>query len=117
MSAYIAVLVLLLVAAAIAGAFLAASMFFGPRATNPTKAEPFEAGSVPIGSTRERFPVRFYVIALLFVVFDIEAVFLYPWAVLYRKLGTLGLIEMGVFVAILAAGLVYVWKKGALEWE
>ena len=71
----------------------------------------------PVGSARERFSVKFYIIAMLFIVFDIEVVFMYPWAVMFKKLGLFGFIEMGVFILILLVGYAYVWKKGALEWE
>jgi NADH-quinone oxidoreductase subunit A len=101
----------------VAGAMLALSHFIGPK--NPTKVKqaPFECGNESVGTTRQRFSVRFYLVALLFIVFDIEVVFLYPWAVLYKDLGMFGLVEMVVFMAILAVGLAYVWRKGALEWE
>ncbi|HEY7726316.1 MAG TPA: NADH-quinone oxidoreductase subunit A [Anaeromyxobacteraceae bacterium] len=89
----------------------------GPRRPSRVKAGPFECGSEPVGDARERFGVKFYVIALLFVVFDVEAVFIYPWAVQVRELGWAGFATMGVFAATLAAGLAYVWKKGALDWE
>ena len=81
------------------------------------KLAPYECGCEPVGSARERFSIKFYLIAMLFILFDIEAVFLYPWAVLFKRLGVFGLMEMGVFIAILFVGYVYVWKKGALEWE
>jgi NADH-quinone oxidoreductase subunit A len=71
----------------------------------------------PVGSARERFSVKFYIIAMLFIVFDIEVVFMYPWAVMFKRLGMFGFVEMGVFILILLVGYVYVWKKGALEWE
>jgi NADH-quinone oxidoreductase subunit A len=71
----------------------------------------------PVGSARERFSVKFYIIAMLFIVFDIEVVFMYPWAVMFKRLGMFGFIEMGLFILILLVGYVYVWKKGALEWE
>jgi len=79
--------------------------------------EPFECGEQPIVSSRLRFSVKFYLVALLFVVFDIEAVFLYPWAVLFRELGLFGFGVMMTFLAILGIGLIYVWKRGALEWD
>ena len=82
-----------------------------------TKLMPYECGVDPIGSARRRFTVNFFIIAMLFIVFDIEAVFLYPWAVIFRELGLFGLVEMAVFVGVLIVGLAYVWKKGALEWE
>jgi NADH-quinone oxidoreductase subunit A len=89
----------------------------GPRRPSPVKSAPFECGSDPIGDSRDRFGVKFYLIALLFVVFDIEAVFIYPWAVQVRELGWSGYATMAVFAATLVAGLAYVWKKGALNWE
>jgi len=89
----------------------------GPRSVNPVKAMSFECGNEPIGSARQRFAVKFYVTALLFIVFDIEAVFLYPWAVNFKALGWFGYATMGVFASTLVAGLAYIWKKGALSWE
>jgi NADH-quinone oxidoreductase subunit A len=89
----------------------------GPKSTNEIKSAAFECGNEPIGSARQRFAVKFYVVALLFIVFDIEAVFLYPWAVNFKALGWFGYGTMSVFAFTLLMGLVYVWKKGALEWE
>lgn len=87
----------------------------------PTKLAPYESGILPLGDARARFTVKFYLVAMLFLVFDIETVFLYPWAVFFRgALDTLGLfllIEMGIFIVVLGLGLVYVWRKGALEWD
>ena len=89
----------------------------GPRRQTEAKLIPYESGMTPIGSAVRRMPVRFYLIAVLFVLFDIEVIFLLPWAVVLKQLGVFGLIEMLVFVFILLVGYVYVWKKGALEWE
>lgn len=89
----------------------------GPKSLNPAKADPFESGNPPKGDARVRFSVKFYLVAMLFLIFDIEVVFLYPWAILFRRLGIFGLVEMGIFLAILTIGFLYVWKKGALEWE
>jgi NADH-quinone oxidoreductase subunit A len=89
----------------------------GPRSVNEIKSATFECGSDPIGSARQRFAVKFYVVALLFIVFDVEAVFLYPWAVNFKALGWFGYGTMFVFASTLVAGLVYIWKKGALSWE
>jgi NADH-quinone oxidoreductase subunit A len=89
----------------------------GPRSTNATKSAAFEGGNVAIGSARQRFAVKFYVVALLFIVFDVEAVFLYPWAVNFKALGWFGYGTMLAFASTLVVGLIYVWKKGALEWE
>lgn len=87
----------------------------GPKRSNPVKSEPFESGNPPRGDARIRFPVQFYLVAMLFLIFDVEVVFLYPWAILFRSLGLFGLVEMGIFLFILLIGFVYAWKKGALE--
>lgn len=89
----------------------------GPKSTSEIKSAAFECGNEPMGSARQRFAVKFYVVALLFIVFDIEAVFLYPWAVNFARLGWFGYGTMAVFAFTLLMGLIYVWKKGALEWE
>lgn len=89
----------------------------GPRRPSAEKAGPFECGSEPIGSAHDRFGVKFYLVALLFIVFDIEAVFIYPWAVLLRELGWSGYVTMLVFAFTLVVALAYVWKKGALDWQ
>lgn len=85
----------------------------------PTQAKdlPFECGVEPVGEARRRFSVKFFLVALLFLIFDVETIFVFPWAVLFRRLGLFGFIEMTVFLLILLLGLVYVWRKGALEWE
>ncbi len=98
-------------------ALVGLAALLGPRRPSRVKNAPFECGSDPVGDARGRFGVKFYVIALLFVVFDIEAVFIYPWAVQVRELGWNGFATMAVFAATLVAGLAYVWKKGALDWE
>ena len=87
--------------------------------TRPTaiKSQPYESGMPPLGGAHERFDVKFYLIAVLFIVFDIETVFMYPWAVMFRKLGVFGFVEMMVFIAILLVGFVYILKKGALRWH
>lgn len=83
----------------------------------PVKRQPYESGMPPLGGTRERFSVKFYLIAMLFIVFDIETVFMLPWAARFTELGLFGLVEMAVFVVILGVGLAYIWKRGALEWD
>jgi NADH-quinone oxidoreductase subunit A len=90
---------------------------FGPRRPTPRKGAPYESGMRPYGPGQRRIPVHFYLVAVLFILFDIEIIFLLPWAVVLRKLHIFGLIEMGVFIIILLVGYVYAWKKGALEWE
>ena len=89
----------------------------GPKSVTDVKSAAFECGSDPIGTARQRFAVKFYVVALLFIVFDVEAVFLYPWAVNFRALGWFGYGTMFAFAFTLVMGLVYIWKKGALSWE
>jgi NADH-quinone oxidoreductase subunit A len=108
------------------GLFTALAVLIGPKATNPEKLKPFECGSEPIGSPRGRYSVKFYQVAILFLVFDIEAAFMYPWAVLYNHLSKgavagqvsfFGFAEMLLFVAILVVALAYVWRKKAIGWE
>lgn len=117
MNQYIPILIMLGLAAATAVSFLVATTLIGPKHKFAEKMQPFECGEEQLMSPRMRFSVKFYLVALLFVIFDIEAVFLYPWAVLYKKLGLFGFVEMGIFIVILAFGLIYVWKRGALEWD
>lgn len=93
------------------------SWVFGPRKPTTRKTAPYESGMKPIGPAVRRLPVKFYLIAVLFILFDIEVIFFLPWAVVFRDLGFYGLIVMGLFVFILTVGLIYEWKKGALEWE
>jgi NADH-quinone oxidoreductase subunit A len=93
------------------------SYAFGVKKPDPTKLSPYECGMNPIGTARERFSVKFYLVAMLFLLFDIEAVFLFPWAVVYRDLKLFGFVEMLLFILAMLAGYIYVWKKGALEWE
>ncbi|MBP1715160.1 MAG: nuoA [Deltaproteobacteria bacterium] len=114
---YLPIFIFFIVAVGFAVVTLFLSAIFGKRKITPQKMIPYECGMDPIGEARKRFSVRFYIVAMLFIVFDIEAVFLYPWAVIFRDLKIFGLVEMGVFIAILLVGFVYVWKKGALEWE
>ncbi len=120
-------LALLMIAAAGFGLVLVVMSIVVPRILgtmrpNPIKATPFECGMEPVGSARTRFPVRYYLVAIVFVVFDLEAVFIYPWAVAYKDLvaqgqGAFVLTEMLVFMAVLAIGLGYLWRRGALDWE
>ncbi len=116
LSAYLPLLLLIVVGVGLGTAMILITRLLGPRAPSAIKSSPFESGSDPIGSARERFSVKVYMVALLFIVFDVEAVFIYPWAVLLRELGWSAMISMTIFMATLVVGLVYVWKKGALEW-
>ncbi len=99
--------------------FILVSSFIGPRRDNPRKGEPYECGvgKAASGGARGRFSVKFFIVAMCFLIFDIETVFMYPWAVLYKKLGFVGVIEMGIFLFILLVGLIYVWKSGGLDWN
>lgn len=114
---YIAIAVLIALATAVAVIAIVLGELFGPKRKSERKAMPYESGMTPIGPGTRRMPVRFYLIAVLFILFDIEVIFFLPWAVVFRQLGLFGLIEMLVFIAILLIGYVYAWKKGALEWE
>jgi NADH-quinone oxidoreductase subunit A len=98
-------------------AMIALSHLLQPRRPTDVKGMPYESGMTPLGGTRDRFSVKFYLVAMLFIVFDIEVVFMIPWAVAFRDLGLFGLVEMLLFVLILLVGYIYVWKRGALEWE
>jgi NADH-quinone oxidoreductase subunit A len=115
-SPYLAVLFALAVAVLLAGLLVGAGALLRPLRPTPVKSEPFECGNPSSGPAWGRFSVKFYLTAILFIVFDVEVVFLYPWAVVFRPLGVFGFVEMAVFVSVLALGFVYVWRKGALEW-
>jgi NADH-quinone oxidoreductase subunit A len=117
MSPYVSVLIVWLLSAVIVGVMVSANTLLGPRANNPVKHDPFECGNVPSGSAFGRFSVRFYMTAILFILFDVEVVFLYPWAVLFRDLGMFGFVEMLTFLLVLGVGLLYAWRRGALEWD
>lgn len=114
---YFSVLLLLVIALAMSVGFVFLSQALGPKRYDRVKYSVYECGVDPLTPASVRVSVKFYLVALLFILFDLEAAFLYPWAVLYRQLGLFGLIEMGIFILILLAGLVYAWKKGALEWQ
>ncbi len=116
LQAYFPLVVALALAGVLAVALVGLAALLGPRHPSKVKLAPFECGSDPIGSARERFGVKFYIVALLFIVFDVEAVFVYPWAVLLKDLGWGGYVEMAIFAFTLVIGLAYVWKKGALDW-
>jgi NADH-quinone oxidoreductase subunit A len=124
LSDYLPVLLMFLIAAGFAVTFIALSQLFGQRKRTRTKLMPYECGKDPVGSARERFSVKFYLIAMIFILFDIEVIFLVPWAVVFRLLSSpamgmrnLVYFEMLLFIGLLAAGLIYVIKKGALDWS
>src|ERR1700739_4063038 len=114
---YFPVLLQIVIAVAVAGGLIGASVLLGKRARSPLKDTPYESGMAPVGSASERFSVKFYLVGMIFILFDIEAVFLYPWAVVYSQLKLFAFAEMFIFVALLLVGYFYVWKKGALDWS
>jgi len=116
-SAYFPVFLMLGVAAVVALAVFGLTTFLGPKNMTPEKAIPYESGSETTGARHIKLSIKFYLTAILFVVFDIEAVFLYPWASLFQDLGWLGFIEMMLFLVVLGVTLAYAWRKGALKWE
>jgi NADH-quinone oxidoreductase subunit A len=118
LSDYLPVLVLGVLALVFAIASLAASALLRPSRPNPVKLSAYECGNDPVRLPGgERFSVRFYVVAMLFIIFDIETIFLFPWAVTFRELGLFGLIEMAIFIALVFVAYVYVWKRGGLDWS
>jgi len=114
---YFPVLLQALVAMLLAAGLITVSYLLGKRVKNRVKDMPYESGIVPTGDARQRFSVKFYLVAMLFILFDIEAIFLYPWAVVYRELLMAGFIEMLIFVVLILSGFFYIWKKGALDWS
>ena len=114
---YTAIALFILVATAVGFIAIGLGVLFGPRHPTSKKSMPYESGMDPIGPGTRRLPVRFYLIAVLFILFDIEVVFFLPWAIVFRQLGWFGLVEMFLFIIILLVGYFYAWKKGALQWE
>jgi NADH-quinone oxidoreductase subunit A len=116
-SAYLPILIFLMVATAFGVGALLAGEIFRLKRPYSDKLMPYESGNPPVGEPRYRFSVKFYIIAMLFVVFDVEAIFLYPWAVVFDKIGLYAFFEMIVFIIILLVGYIYAWKKGAFVWD
>jgi NADH-quinone oxidoreductase subunit A len=114
---YVAIGVLIALTVAVAVIAITLGILFGPRRPTSRKSAPYESGMTPLGPGNRRMPVRYYLVAVLFILFDIEVVFFLPWAVSFRQLGLFGLIEMIIFIVILMVGYIYAWKRGALEWE
>ena len=114
---YLPPLLFLIVATGIGIALIVVGNVLGPKRPSPEKLSPYECGFAAFDNARGQFDVRYYLVAILFIVFDLEIAFVIPWALVFRELGVFGLIEMGVFLALLVIGFIYVWKKGALEWE
>ena len=114
---YFPILVQVIIAAVLASALVGLTGLLGKRSNSPLKDTPYESGMVPVGSAQERFSVKFYLVGMIFILFDIEAVFLYPWVVVYRDLKLFGFFEMLIFVVLVLVGFYYTWKKGALDWS
>jgi NADH-quinone oxidoreductase subunit A len=114
---YFPVIVQTVLAVLVAGALITLSFVLGKRVKDRVKDSPYECGITPTGSARERFSVKFYLVAIVFILFDIEAVFLYPWAVVYRELKMFAFVEMLLFIVLIVCGFFYIWKKGALDWS
>jgi len=115
--AYLGIAILFAVGILNAAVMLGLSHVASVRRPTPAKVAAYESGMNPLGDTRHRFSIKFYIVAMLFIIFDIETIFFLPWAAVFRDLGLFGLIEMFVFMGVLAVGLAYAWKKGTLEWD
>ncbi len=114
---YLPIAVLLAITTVLAFVVIGLSSLLGPRRGSRRKLMPYESGMSPIGSAMRRMPVRFYLVAMVFILFDIEVIFMLPYALIFRQLGLFGLLEMGTFVGILLAGYIYAWKTGAFTWD
>ncbi|MDQ6845976.1 MAG: NADH-quinone oxidoreductase subunit A [Candidatus Dormibacteraeota bacterium] len=117
LSDFAPILVFLAVCVAFGAGVQALSAWLGPRHPSAAKELPYESGIVPVETARRRFSVSFYVTAMLFIIFDVESIFLLPWATIVRQLKIFGIVEMGIFIATLLIGLIYIWRKGALRWD
>lgn len=117
LSDYLPILILLALSTVFAGGSIVLGSRVGPHKPSPAKETPYECGIVPERLPQDRFPVKFYLIAMLFIIFDVEVVFFYPWAVIFRELHVFGLAEMGTFIGLLLVAYLYVWKRGGLDWE
>ena len=114
---YFPVLIQVIIAAAVAAGLVGGSFLLGKKIRGRVKDMPYECGITPTGSARERFSVKFYLVAMVFILFDIEAIFLYPWVVVYRELKIFGFFEMLIFIVLVLAGFFYIWKKGVIDWS
>jgi NADH-quinone oxidoreductase subunit A len=113
---YLPLLIQFLLATGLAAALVFMGWFLGQRVRNRVKDSPYECGAQPVGSAKERFSIKFYLVAMIFILFDIEAIFLFPWAVVYRELGLFGFVVMFLFIDVVLTGFFYIWKKGVLNW-
>jgi NADH-quinone oxidoreductase subunit A len=114
---YLTLLIHFLLALGLAGAIVGLSQLLGPHRYSRVKMQPYECGITPVGDARQRFSVKFYLVAMLFILFDVEAVFLYPWAIIYKDLKMFGFWEMLVYIGIILVGFFYIWEKGVLDWN
>lgn len=117
LSRYFPIVIFAVLAVAFGLGTLLISYYVQPREDNAEKLSPYECGSEPVSDARMPFPVRYYVIAMLFVIFDIEVIFLYPWAIDFFRIGLIGFLEMVIFIALFVLAFIYAWRKGALDWE
>lgn len=117
MNEYLGIAISFLLAGTITGGMVLLASILGKKKPSAVKSEPFECGKTPFSLPGGKMAIKFYLTAILFILFDVELVFLYPWAVIYRELGMLGLVEMGIFLGILMVGYVYAWDNGALDWQ
>lgn len=114
---YLPILIFIVISLVFGSVLIVAGRLLGPHKPDSEKYSPYECGFPPFEDARSKFDVRFYLVSILFIIFDLEIAFLFPWAVVYQQLGTVGLVAMGIFLALLTLGFIYEWKKGALEWE
>jgi len=117
MSDYLPLLLLIIFSFAFAAGTIVLSSLFGLKKPDPIKLTPYECGIPPVGKAQLRFAIKFFIVAVLFLIFDVEGLTIFPWAVIFKKLGLFGLIEMGIFILIIFAGLAYIWLKGGLIWD
>ena len=117
MEGFVPILIMLALAAGFSGGNIVLSQFLGPRKPSPEKSAPYECGMPPVGDARERQSVKFYLVAMIFLLFDIEVAFLYPWAIAFRDLGPTGFWQIFTFFVLLLTGYIYVWRKGAFDWS
>ena len=117
MAEYLGLLITFALAGIIGAAFLILASILGPKKPSPAKSEPFECGQAPFKLPSGKFSIKFYLVGMLFILFDVELIFLFPWAVVYRSLGLFAFLEMAVFLSVVILGFLYAWKKGALEWQ
>ena len=117
MDGWLGVVIMIVLGVGFAGVMIGLSILLGPRNPTPEKLAPYECGMPAVGDARERHSVKFYLVAMLFILFDVEAVFLYPWAILLRELKMFGFWEMLLYIGLVLVGFFYIWKKGALDWS